>query len=131
MAVSFLCIQEMAGGSDMLAFSRLYFNGKCFFLNCLFICVDDIHETIFKPNNNIYESIGIFCPASRIELVDLLETEDVLLNWTKVMYLNFTHTAIMNRLDSFYDANIGHMERLDGDIYVLNKLDDKNLEVEK
>ncbi|KAL5281954.1 hypothetical protein ACFFRR_005319 [Megaselia abdita] len=82
------------------------------------------------PNNNIYESIGIFCPASRIELVDLLETEDVLLNWTKIMYLNFTHTAIMNRLDSFYDANIGHMERLDGDIYVLNKLDDHNLEVE-
>lgn len=95
------------------------------------MCVCVIHKTIFKPNNNIYESIGIFCPASRIELVDLLETEDVLLNWTKVMYLNFTHIAIMNRLESFYNANIGHMEHtIHGDIYVLNKFGDHCLDVE-
>lgn len=34
------------------------------------------------------------------------------------MYLNFTHIAIMNRLDAFYGRKFGVMERLAGDIYI-------------
>ncbi|TMW46931.1 hypothetical protein DOY81_007987 [Sarcophaga bullata] len=73
------------------------------------------------PNNNIYHSFGIFCPSEQIEHVDLMRTEDILIDWQQTMYLNFTHIAIMNRLDDFY-KEMGVMERLEGDIYVCNKL---------
>lgn len=51
-----------------------------------------------------------------------MRTEDVLIDWQQPMYLNFTHIAIMNRLDDFYSKAFGIMERLEGDIYVCNKL---------
>ncbi|XP_061397067.1 uncharacterized protein LOC133332705 [Musca vetustissima] len=73
------------------------------------------------PENNIYRSFGIFCPSEQIEHVDLMETEDILIDWSLPLYLNFTHIAIMNRLDDFYKKK-GIMERLEGDIYVCNKL---------
>lgn len=72
-----------------------------------------------QPNDNIYGSFGIFCPSERIECVDLLEGETILIDWKLEMYLNFTHIAIMNRLDSFYQK-YGVMERLSGDIYVIS-----------
>lgn len=72
-----------------------------------------------QPNDNIYGSFGIFCPSERIECVDLLETETILIDWNLEMYLNFTHIDIMNRLDSFYQK-YGVMERLSGDIYVIS-----------
>nr|NP_001260047.1 uncharacterized protein Dmel_CG15628, isoform B [Drosophila melanogaster]NP_608861.2 uncharacterized protein Dmel_CG15628, isoform A [Drosophila melanogaster]AAF50978.3 uncharacterized protein Dmel_CG15628, isoform A [Drosophila melanogaster]AAN71444.1 RE58324p [Drosophila melanogaster]AGB92583.1 uncharacterized protein Dmel_CG15628, isoform B [Drosophila melanogaster] len=80
------------------------------------------------PHNNIYQTLGIFCPSAHIEHVDMLRTEDVLIDWQKPMYLNFTHIAIMNRLDDFY-SKFGVMERLSGDIYVCNKLN-ADLELE-
>ncbi|XP_075152084.1 uncharacterized protein LOC142226095 [Haematobia irritans] len=80
------------------------------------------------PENNIYRSFGIFCPSQQIEHVDLMETEDILIDWKLPLYLNFTHIAIMNRLDDFY-KKMGVMERLEGDIYVCNKLNtDLNLD---
>ncbi|XP_017485855.1 PREDICTED: uncharacterized protein LOC108374380 [Rhagoletis zephyria] len=81
------------------------------------------------PNNNIYQSFGIFCPSTQIECVDLMRTEDVLIDWQKPLYLNFTHIAIMNRLDDFY-STFGVMERLEGDIYVCNELNTE-LELEE
>lgn len=42
----------------------------------------------------------------------------MLIDWHEPMYLNFTHIAIMDRLDAFYERNYGVMERLHGDIYV-------------
>lgn len=62
----------------------------------------------------------MFCPSAHIECVDLLDSEDVLIDWREPMYLNFTHIAIMDRLDAFYERNYGVMERLHGDIYVCN-----------
>lgn len=70
-----------------------------------------------QPKDNIYGSFGVFCPSSRLECVDLLETENILIDWTLEMYLNFTHIGIMNRIDKFYQKH-GEMERLHGDIYV-------------
>lgn len=46
------------------------------------------------------------------------------------MYLNFTHLAIMNRLDDFYKLKYGVMERLAGDIYVNTGLPE-GLELER
>lgn len=42
-----------------------------------------------------------------------------MIDWKLEMYLNFTHIDIMDRLDSFY-TKYGVMERLSGDIYVIN-----------
>lgn len=79
--------------------------------------------------NPIYSSFGVFCPSAHIECVDLLDTEDVLIDWGQPMYLNFTHVAIMDRLDAFYTRNYGVMERLNGDIYVSTGVPD-DLELE-
>lgn len=46
-----------------------------------------------------------------------METENILIDWTLEMYLNFTHIGIMDRLNAFYQK-FGVMERLHGDIYV-------------
>lgn len=62
--------------------------------------------------------------------MDLLDTEDILIDWTESMYLNFTHLAIMNRLDDFYKLKYGVMERLAGDIYVNTGLPE-GLELER
>lgn len=83
-----------------------------------------------QPKNNIYASFGVFCPSERIECVDLLDSEDILIDWKESMYLNFTHLAIMNRLDAFYKIKYGVMERLAGDIYVNTGLPEE-LELER
>ena len=88
-----------------------------------------LSASIPQPKDNIYGSFAIFCPSDRIECVDLLETEDILIDWNLEMYLNFTHIAIMDRLDQFYQK-YGHMERLSGDIYV-NKGLPEALELER
>lgn len=71
-----------------------------------------------QPNNSVYGSFGVFCPSEHVQHIDLLDTEDVLIDWHEPMYLNFTHIAIMDRLHTFYERNYGIMERLHGDIYV-------------
>ena len=43
--------------------------------------------------------------------------EDVLLDWTKPLYLNFTHIRITDWLESFYE-NIGTVEKVAGDVYL-------------
>lgn len=83
-----------------------------------------------KPKQSIYGSFGIFCPSERIECVDLLESEDILIDWSEPMYLNFTHIDIMNRLDGFYGKKYGVMERLSGDIYISKGPPDR-LELER
>lgn len=75
------------------------------------------------PHDNIYESIGIFCPTSHIECLDILENENILIDWSKPMYMNYTHKDIIDRIDCFYSVK-GTMERLKGDIYVYKKLND-------
>lgn len=70
-----------------------------------------------QPNKNIYESIGIFCPEKQIKLLDSLQAEDVLVDWSEPLYLNFTHIAIMKYLESFYTTS-GSTEMILGDIYV-------------
>lgn len=76
---------------------------------------------LWQPNKKIYESFGIFCPKSRLECIDQLQGEDVLIDWTEPLYLNFTHVAIMERIEDFYHENIGNVDKLIGDIYVCNR----------
>jgi hypothetical protein len=47
-----------------------------------------------------------------------VEEEDVLIDWSRPIYLNFTHHLILERLENFYTASIGTMDKVCGDIYV-------------
>lgn len=71
----------------------------------------------FQPNDLLYESFSVFCPTSNLDLLSLLEEEDVLLDWSKPMYLNFTHTSITTRLEKFYET-IGTVEKVEGDVFM-------------
>ncbi|CAG9787888.1 unnamed protein product [Diatraea saccharalis] len=67
-----------------------------------------------KPNSHPYESVSVFCPSERAELVDLVTSEDVLIDLTQPLYLNFTHEAIVNRFEKHYEAH----DKITGDVYV-------------
>lgn len=73
-----------------------------------------------SPDNNIYQNISIFCPIKNLECLNQLETEDVLIDWKKRLHIHFTHTAILDRLESFYKS-IGSVEQFTYDILILNK----------
>lgn len=69
------------------------------------------------PNNHIYESFGFFCPINALDNIEKLRTEDVLLDWSRPMYLNYTHVNIVDRLEEFFNA-IGRVERIQGEVYL-------------
>lgn len=79
----------------------------------------------FQPNGEIYESFSVFCPCDQLQNLDQLFNEDILIDWTKPLYLNFTHISIMDRIESFY-SDKGTIEKLYGDVYV--KEEDKNID---
>ncbi|XP_055837863.1 uncharacterized protein LOC129906210 isoform X2 [Episyrphus balteatus] len=80
------------------------------------------------PGGNIYQSFSIFCPLSHLECVNLIETEDILINWKMPIYLHFTHSAIVDRLTDFYEK-FGTMEQLICDILILNNSQNADLQV--
>ncbi|KAH1005996.1 hypothetical protein HUJ04_006883 [Dendroctonus ponderosae] len=82
-----------------------------------------------KPNNKLYESFSVFCPCSQLENLELLETEDILIDWSQPIYLNFTHADIMSKIEEFY-ANIGTIEKLYGDVYGLVEPNLEETEIE-
>lgn len=71
-----------------------------------------------QPNGKVYESFSVFCPSDQLESLDLLEQEDILIDWSQPIYLNFTHACIMNKIEEFYQDK-GTIEKQYGDIYVL------------
>lgn len=110
----------------------MYINCKSEYLNVFKHSCGTQHFNVLiclQPKGNVYGSFGVFCPSSRIECVDLLATEDILIDWKMEMYLNFTHIDIMNRLNLFYEK-MGYMERLAGDIYTIDATPE-HLELER
>lgn len=71
------------------------------------------------PHGVLYESFSVFCPQSRLNVdFDLLLAEDQLLDWQRPIYLNFTHVAIIQRLEEHYTHALGgQMDKLCGDVY--------------
>jgi hypothetical protein len=65
----------------------------------------------------LYESFSVFCPDDRLDSLELLQTEDVLIDWTRPLYLNFTPQVILERLRDFY-TNIGDIETVEGEVYI-------------
>lgn len=65
----------------------------------------------------MYESFSVFCPCTELENLELLEQEDLLVDWCEPIYLNFTHKRIVERIHQFY-SDRGTMEKVEGDVYV-------------
>nr|CAD7587416.1 unnamed protein product [Timema genevievae] len=74
-------------------------------------------DHVLTPNGRTYESFCVFCPSGELDNLRQLEQEDVLVDWSSPIFLNFTHCAIMDRLEEFYQP-IGTLEKVCGDVYV-------------
>ncbi|KMQ93230.1 glycine n-acyltransferase-like protein [Lasius niger] len=68
-----------------------------------------------KPNGLVYESVGVFCPNDRLELLRLLREEDVLIDWSRPLYINFVHCGIAEELTRLYEGT-GTIETVVGDV---------------
>ena len=66
----------------------------------------------------------MFCPSDNLDCIELFREEDLLIDWTRPLFLNFTHSSIVERIEEFY-KNIGTLEKVHGDVYVF---DDSPLE---
>lgn len=74
---------------------------------------------LFQPNGKLYESFSVWCPCDCLESLDeLLKEEDVLLDWSQPIYLNFTHRTIVERIEKFYSGIGGKMDKVYGDVFV-------------
>lgn len=74
----------------------------------------------------MYESFGVFCPNNRLELLRLLRAEDVLIDWSRPLYINFVHYDIAEELMRLYEGT-GTVETIVGDVCAC---DDYEQEVE-
>ncbi|KAF4518969.1 hypothetical protein B566_EDAN007756, partial [Ephemera danica] len=66
----------------------------------------------------MYASFSVFCPTASFDSLRLLQDEDVLLDWTRPLCLNFTPEPILERLRDFYCPALGTMETVCGDVYI-------------
>lgn len=64
----------------------------------------------------MHESVGVFCPGDRLDLLRLLREEDILIDWSRPLYINFTHCDIVDELVRLYEGT-GTVERVFGDIW--------------
>ncbi|XP_034181525.1 uncharacterized protein LOC117604969 isoform X2 [Osmia lignaria lignaria] len=70
-----------------------------------------------SPHGLLFESVGVFCPNDRLELLKLLREEDVLIDWSKPLYINFVHYDIAEELTRLYEGT-GTIDTVVGDVYV-------------
>lgn len=63
----------------------------------------------------MYESVGVFCPNDRLELLRLLREEDILIDWSRPLYINFVHYNIAEELTRLYEGT-GTVETIVGDV---------------
>ncbi|XP_029165116.1 uncharacterized protein LOC114936182 [Nylanderia fulva] len=71
--------------------------------------------SILQPNGLVYESVGVFCPNDRLELLRLLREEDILIDWSRPLYINFVHCGIAEELTRLYEGT-GTIETVVGDV---------------
>ncbi|XP_029038230.1 uncharacterized protein LOC114873751 [Osmia bicornis bicornis] len=70
-----------------------------------------------SPHGLLFESVGVFCPNDRLELLKLLREEDILIDWSKPLYINFVHYDIAEELTRLYEGT-GTIDTVVGDVYV-------------
>lgn len=80
----------------------------------------------------VYESVGVFCPNDQMEQLYLLRDEDVLIDWSRPLYINFVHINIANKLVEFY-KDTGNVDMVIVDVWACEdpRLLDQNEETEE
>ncbi|XP_011056239.1 PREDICTED: uncharacterized protein LOC105147134 isoform X1 [Acromyrmex echinatior] len=68
-----------------------------------------------SPHGLMYESVGVFCPNDRLNLLRLLREEDILIDWSRPLYINFVHSDIAEELTRLYEST-GTIETVVGDV---------------
>ncbi|CAL7939209.1 unnamed protein product [Xylocopa violacea] len=76
-----------------------------------------------SPHGLLFESVGVFCPNHRLELLKLLREEDILIDWSKPLYINFVHYDIAEELTRLY-KDTGTIDRMVGDVFMCANFDD-------
>ncbi|XP_046819149.1 uncharacterized protein LOC124424315 isoform X2 [Vespa crabro] len=69
-----------------------------------------------SPHGLLYESVGVFCPNDELEHLHLLRDEDVLIDWSRPLYINFVHINIANKLVEFY-KDTGNVDMVIVDVW--------------
>lgn len=69
-----------------------------------------------SPHGLLYESVGVFCPNDELEQLHLLRDEDVLIDWSRPLYINFVHINIANKLVEFY-KDTGNVDMVIVDVW--------------
>ncbi|KAL2741690.1 glutamic acid-rich protein-like isoform X2 [Vespula maculifrons] len=69
-----------------------------------------------SPHGLVYESVGVFCPNDQLEQLYLLRDEDILIDWSRPLYINFVHINIANKLVEFY-KNTGNVDMVIVDVW--------------
>ncbi|XP_014600062.1 PREDICTED: uncharacterized protein LOC106784730 isoform X1 [Polistes canadensis] len=75
-----------------------------------------------SPHGLLYESVGVFCPNDHLEQLNLLRDEDILIDWSKPLYINFVHIDIANRLVELY-KDIGNVDMVTVDVWACEDLE--------
>ncbi|KAG7190176.1 hypothetical protein KM043_006302 [Ampulex compressa] len=78
------------------------------------ICIHFPGMTL-SPHGLLYESVGVFCPNDRLELLKLLREEDILIDWSRPLYINLIHHDIAEELIRLY-GDTGSIETVVGDV---------------
>ncbi|XP_071448140.1 uncharacterized protein [Hetaerina americana] len=73
------------------------------------------------PGGRLYDSFSVFCPVSRLDSLQLLAEEDQLVDWSRPLFLNFTHSSIVERIEEYCGHRLGCVEKIRGDIYVCER----------
>lgn len=89
------------------------------------ICIHFPGMTL-SPHGLLYESVGVFCPNDRLELLKLLREEDILIDWSKPLYINFVHYEIAEELTRLYEGT-GTIERVVGDVCACENPENANV----
>lgn len=68
----------------------------------------------WQPNKKLNESFGVFCPLDQLDNLKLVLSEDILIDWSKPVYINFAQSDIVDEFAKQYE---GVVERLFGEIF--------------
>ncbi|XP_033220765.1 uncharacterized protein LOC117175219 [Belonocnema kinseyi] len=68
------------------------------------------------PHGLLYESVGVFCPLDQLHLLGIMQNEDILIDWSRPLYINFVHSDIADKLTQLYEG-AGTVERVLGDVW--------------
>ena len=86
-----------------------------------------------QPKDNLFESLGIFCPGSQLHKLDMLFNEDILIDWKRPLFLNFTHKDIIDKMEFFYHTHqLGvASDKVQGDLFLLSEPDTSIIPLDK